>query len=394
MKILIVSPKFHPIIGGGETYVLNSAKYLFNEGVEVSIAVEPHVDRHSSDYPYNVYEVPGLSDTNLDITTAANNLHGLLSTLQPDIIHVHGYFALLAIGLANDNAISVIASIHSTPVWGKRIIGGMDSFAAELQFARGALRAGYPKIVTAANQVYANAAKKVVRKLIPVVTLPYPVDIDHFYGRDDAGLRSELGVGPNDRLIMTPSRIIKRKGIKEIVLAMMELPEYYYLCLPGAYEPLDKRYWQSIVDHPAYTTVKQRIIVPARKLLYDEMPMLYAASDLIAMPSYYEGAPVATVEAMASGKPFVGAAGQGITSFIRHEQNGLLVPIGTVKELAQAIQRLDNDGPLKQRLSSQARKDIEYLSWPKQLPELLQTYKGLIKESKNTMQLRSQQLVI
>jgi glycosyltransferase involved in cell wall biosynthesis len=56
------------------------------------------------------------------------------------------------------------------------------------------------------------------------------------------------------------------------------------------------------------------------------MPAVYGATDIVAMPSYYEGAPVATVEAMASGKPFVGADSQGINGFINHRGNGLLVP--------------------------------------------------------------------
>ncbi len=60
MNILIVSPKFHPVIGGGETYVLNSAKLLHKAGVSVSVAVEPNRERNTKDYPFRVYEINGL----------------------------------------------------------------------------------------------------------------------------------------------------------------------------------------------------------------------------------------------------------------------------------------------------------------------------------------------
>ncbi len=73
-----------------------------------------------------------------------------------------------------------------------------------------------------------------------------------------------------------------------------------------------------------FQRVKRRLIIPSKEFQYFDMPRLYAACDIVAMPSYYEGAPVATVEAMASGKPFVGADSQGINSFIRHNENGLL----------------------------------------------------------------------
>lgn len=90
MKLLIVSPKFHPIIGGGETYVLNSAKRLHQHGAEVHMAVEPHHKRKLGDYPFTVHEVEGLSDNSLDVIKATANLSKLIVDINPDILHVHG----------------------------------------------------------------------------------------------------------------------------------------------------------------------------------------------------------------------------------------------------------------------------------------------------------------
>ncbi len=378
MKVLVISPKFHPVIGGGETYVLNSVKQLHQAGVDVSIAVEPNVQRNTSDYPYPVFEIGGLSDNTLDVTKATAGLHQLIDSLQPDVIHVHGYYALLIVGLCGFHNIPTVASVHSTPVWGERIVGGMNSFEAELQFARGVLDVSEPLVLTAANQVYSDAAKKIAQHRVDVKTMPYPVDIEHFHDQTDQKMRSEFGLGEHDVLIMTPSRIIERKGIKEAVLALAKLPDNFYLCLPGAFEPLDKGYWESVTSHQEYKRAAKRIIVPSRKLLYDDMPYLYAASDIIAMPSYYEGAPVATVEAMASGKPFVGADSQGINSFIRHEKNGLLVPKKSTTELSEAILKVSLDTSLQQHLTSQALEDIRYLSWNRQLPAIISMYKAAI----------------
>ena len=109
------------------------------------------------------------------------------------------------------------------------------------------------------------------------------------------------------------------------------------------------------------------------------MPRLYAACDIVVMPSYYEGAPVATVEAMASGKPFVGADAQGINSLIRHNENGLLTPKKSVPALSAAILRLANDKLLGEKLSQQAFSDITNLSWGIQLPRLINVYKTVIE---------------
>src|SRR5690606_9601949 len=137
-----------------------------------------------------------------------------------------------------------------------------------------------------------------------VITLPYPVDLEYFNNETDVSMRGDFGLTPSDILLLVPSRIIERKGIREAVLALTKLPDTYYLCLPAAVEPLDPAYWASIQREPDFASIKHRVLIPKRPLLYDDMPKLYAASNIVVMPSYYEGAPVATVEAMTSGKPF------------------------------------------------------------------------------------------
>lgn len=382
MKILIVSPKFHPVIGGGETYVLNSAKLLYESGVNVSIAVEPHPRRSLNNYPYKVYEVNGLSDANLDVIMAPAGLHKLINQIKPDLIHAHGYFALLAVGLCNIHDYPIIASIHSTPVWGQRLIGGIDSFTAELGFVRSILDLSKPRLLTAANEIYATAARKIVEGRVKVAVVPYPVDINFFHRQDNSELRKKLGLTKGDYLIMTPSRIIERKGIREVINALDNLPDNFYLCLPGAVNPLDKIFWDGVCSSAAYQRVQHRVLIPRGQFLYDDMPLLYAASDIIVMPSYYEGAPVATVEAMASGKPFVGANSQGINSFIRNNENGLLVPKKSIRELSDAIQLLAQNRVLRQRLSTQAFSDISHLSWGIHLPKMIDVYKGVIEAQK------------
>lgn len=379
MKVLIISPKFHPIIGGGETYILNTADRLQQAGISVEVAAEPHNERKIKDYNFRVHEINGLNDNNANLLESVSGLHQLLDQLKPDIIHVHGYVPLMLVALAKPSGIPLIASVHSTPVWGERIIGAMDSFDTELTFARNVVSFARPRLLTAANKVYADAAERIAKKHSEVIVMPYPIDINHFSERDGTGMRNSLGVGPKDVLILTPSRIIERKGIKEAVFALNYLPENYYLCLPCAVEPLDQPFWDAITSDERYRNVQNRVLIPSKRVLYEDMPLLYAASDVVAMPSYYEGAPVATVEAMAAGKPFVGANSQGINSFIRSGENGLLVPKQNIIRLADAIRSLASNENLKQRLSKQARKDIAHLSWDVQLPRLLNAYKNMLE---------------
>jgi glycosyltransferase involved in cell wall biosynthesis len=254
----------------------------------------------------------------------------------------------------------------------------MDSFEAELGFARSVLELAKPELLTAANDVYAVAAEKIVQGKTPVRVLPYPVDIDYFAEETDRSMRQELNVRAEEILILVPSRIIERKGIREAVYALAELPEGFHLCLPGAFEPLDTDFWKSITVSTEYKKVKDRVHIPSRKLQYNVMPRLYAACDIVAMPSYYEGAPVATVEAMASGKPFVGADSQGINGFIKDGINGSLVPAKDPSALALAIRQAAADMTRSLELARHAQDDIDWLSWNQQLPQVKAVYQELL----------------
>lgn len=383
MKILVVSPKFHPVIGGGETFVLNSIEQLHAAGQEVAIAAAPHEKRNVVDYDFPVYEVLGLSDTELDIVRASDGVFKLIESFRPDIIHVHGYFALLTVGLCNKTT-PVVASIHSTPVWGQRIVGGMSGFEQERIFAEQILSFTHPSILTGANYVYTEAAEKLMPLDSKVVYFPYPI-LSTFYDTHDRNIyRNLFKLQETDVLITVPSRIIERKGIREAVLALHKLPDNYYLCLPSAINPLDEAYWQSIKDTEEFSTTAHRIIIPAEEVHHDHMPLLLAASDIITMPSYYEGAPVATVEAMASRRPFIGADSQGINGFIRHMENGILVPQKSITELAEAIRTLASNLELQRKLTSVAANDVSSLSWKQQLPILTSLYETAIKEFNST----------
>jgi glycosyltransferase involved in cell wall biosynthesis len=87
----------------------------------------------------------------------------------------------------------------------------------------------------------------------------------------------------------------------------------------------------------------------------DDMPALYAAADIVVLPSYREGLPKSLIEAAACARPLITTDAPGCREVVSHEENGLLVPVCDAKALARAIARLCDDPALSRRLGLAAR---------------------------------------
>ncbi|WP_277234707.1 glycosyltransferase family 4 protein [Phocaeicola salanitronis] len=89
----------------------------------------------------------------------------------------------------------------------------------------------------------------------------------------------------------------------------------------------------------------------------------YAASSIIVMTSHYEGFGMVLVEAMAYGVPAIAFDCKcGPKDIIRQGENGLLVREGDIEGLAQAMQRLMDDEPLRLRMGEEAKKVVDTYS--------------------------------
>ena len=79
----------------------------------------------------------------------------------------------------------------------------------------------------------------------------------------------------------------------------------------------------------------------------EELAACYANADVFALPSSGEGFGLVFLEAMAFAKPIVGSACGGTTDLVGHGVNGLLVPPGDIPKLADALQSLLENPPLR-----------------------------------------------
>lgn len=210
-------------------------------------------------------------------------------------------------------------------------------------------------IIACSNRVREHLTRNVGVNPLKVVVVPNAVDTNVFFpiGRESAlfekvkSVRRELGIREGDVVIGSVGHLSPQKGQKFLVAAIPLVRARY----PRAKFVL--------VGKP---TLRKELQEQARGLgvkeavrfagIRGDVPILLNCFDVFVLPSLWEGFGTAIIEALACGVPVVASRVGGIPEIIEHGVDGLLVPAGHARPLAENVIRLLDDSSL--------RKDMVY----------------------------------
>ena len=167
-------------------------------------------------------------------------------------------------------------------------------------------------------------------------------------------LRRQLGIPEKATVILFLGRLTRDKGIPELVDAFARLDEQIpnvRLMLAGCFEeedPLPPETRRRLEKH------SHIVFVGA----FQDTPTVYAAADIVVLPSHREGLPTVVLEAQAAGKPVVGASATGIVDVITDGETGLLFPVGDAAALVKALRRLITDNALARKIEIAAQERV------------------------------------
>jgi glycosyltransferase involved in cell wall biosynthesis len=165
-------------------------------------------------------------------------------------------------------------------------------------------------------------------------------------------LRAELGLGAGDVAVIMVTRVIRSKGVLDLLAAARSLragrPGLRFV-LVGAHEPESM---DCLAEHELEGLGRELLWLGPRC----DVPALLAAADLMAFPSGYgEGIPRVLLEAASMALPIVTTDAPGCREVVEPGVTGLRVPIGDPDALAGAIASLADDAALRARLGAAAR---------------------------------------
>ena len=167
--------------------------------------------------------------------------------------------------------------------------------------------------------------------------------------------RESIGVMPDDLVVTYVGRLAREKNL-DLLLEAWQLVAPHF---PGARLALVGR-------GPLEDEIREHEI-PSIRLLGlltgDDLSAAYASADIFAFPSTTETFGNVLLEAMASGLPPVVAAAGGVLEFAAHGDNAWLVAPNSVEAMAEGLERLLRDAPLRRRLANGALRTAAARRW-------------------------------
>lgn len=330
--------------GGGEQYVYDLSLRQRADSIDVTIFCKPVEDIIRKYTEAGMQVIPLPLGGALDVKSAWQ-MASIINKEGTCTIHAHNFkdafTACYARKLSNNKNIRVVMCRHLTRTGKNGILyrwlySQLDRLIFDSQISTDVFLSTNPTI---------NPNKLgIVHTSIVVPENTVPVDV-----------RKEFNIHETSTVAMFHGRLDPEKGIDPLMDAIEQIKEKdFKLVLIGKGS-------DEYTEH-LKTSVKSKGI--AKKIIFagfrhPVLPYVAGADFGILASTVREGCPLSPQEYMSQGRPVIVTNNGGQREYVVQEQNGLLVPPGDVKALADAIARMVDDVALRQRLGQQAKADFD-----------------------------------
>ena len=340
--------------GGGEQYVLDLASRQLADGINVTVVCKPveAIRRKYEEAGLRVLTMP-LGGV-LDVRSAIRirqllTTNSSLLTPHSTTLHAHNFkdafTACYARRLSGCKDVRVVMCRHLTRKgkdtlpyrWLYRQI---DCLCFDSELSKSEFLSTHPTID--------EQKLCIVHTSIVVPEHVEAVDVKNRYS-----------IPANTVIAMFHGRLDPEKGLDALLEAMALLPSSGEG--PGVGLVLVGR---GSEEYTAHLKQKATELGIADKVIFagfqhPVLPWVAAADVGVLASTVSEGCPLSPQEYMSQGRPVIVTDNGGQREYVVDGSNGLLVPPGDAKALADALSRLTADADLRQRLGQQAKADFD-----------------------------------
>ncbi|AXH98882.1 N-acetyl-alpha-D-glucosaminyl L-malate synthase BshA [Sporosarcina sp. PTS2304] len=274
----------------------------------------------------------------------ANRIAQVIESESLDVLHVHyavphAISAVLAKDMAN-SSIGIITTLHGTDV---TILGHDPALKNTLSY-------GINKSdrVTAVSRSLRNETIELLNPITPIETIYNFIDEEKYYPHEATHIREELGIMPDERVIIHISNFRKVKRIPDIIESFRRVDKRLKAKLLLVGEGPELFDLQEFVNEQG---LQDDILFTGKR---DDLPALLSSSDVMLLLSEKEAFGLVLLEAFACGVPAVATAIGGIPEVVDDGRNGFLVALGDVQAVADRVTQLLTDSELHGKMKKHA----------------------------------------
>jgi len=369
LKIGLVSPYDYSFPGGVVNHISHLANQFTKKGHKVKI-ITPCLKRDTRYFDEDIYAVGrpipipyGGSIARIPVSPwLPFQMRKILNEERFDILHLHEPFTpIVSVSALLQSPTINVGTFHACH-------NKSRSYGTFKPLLKRWLRRLHGKITVS------QPALDHISRYLPgdYNIIPNGIATDRF--TCEGPVREEFADGKLNILFV--GRLEKRKGLKHLLLASgivkRQFPDFRVIVVgPGTrlrpgYEELIR---ELNLDNVVFTSFVSDI----------ELPQYYRSADIFCAPATGgESFGIVLLEAMACGKPVVASNIDGYASVLKHDEEGLLVPVGDEEALAQALLSLLNNPALREQMGNKGKIKAERFSWANVSNQVMDLYMSLL----------------
>jgi 1,2-diacylglycerol 3-alpha-glucosyltransferase len=348
MRVIIVSQTYS--YGNGQaSFTIHLAESMAQQGHEVMV-ITPSERMKSYSLEQNgvcVEKVAAVHISILHPTMYITPLPGhciqqLFHEFQPDVVHIQDHYFLCqaAVNEAHRLNIPLIGTNHFLPEnllpFFRKFPNIQHLFTIPLWKM---MLSVFNKLNVAITPSRTAARILQEQKIqVPVRAISNGVDTNRFHPdpeTDRIGIRRTYNLSADHALFLYVGRLDGEKGLDTLLDAVALLPRGdFQLAIAGS------GLYEQALRKQAQTLNLEGCVVFTGFVKPDQLPALYNSADIFVMPSPEELQSIATLEAMACGKPILAANGRALPELVEPGVNGYLFQPAQPEDAARKMHQL------------------------------------------------------
>ncbi len=368
MRIIFLGTRGFPGVQGGiEKHCENLTANLASLGAEVIVFTrKPYVDPALKEYK-GVKLIPVPTIKNKYFETIIHTFIGIIKAVryEPDIVHVHGIGPGVLIPFGKLLGLKFVLTTHGSNY--KHLKWGLVS-RCFLRICEYISIKFCDEVIAVSETISEEIAAKYCRKasFIPNgVTMPNPLNTTDYV--DKLLLEKK-------KYILTVGRLVPEKGFHNLINAFNSLElEGWKLVIVGG-EDHKSKYGKQIHD----LARNNNNIIFTGFLTGIPLQQLYENAGIFVLPSYYEGLPIALLEAMSYNLPCIASDISANRSVNLPEQ--CYFKTEDIEQLKQRLIQISSTDYSLEEIVNNKEKLLRNYSWSNITNKTLEIYRNVYKE--------------